>query len=485
MEPSTGATAPPSVSLTYRSARRWLVVVGIAYAAFQLVAFDLRRPPSWDEAIYLSQVTPGTDAYHFVASRARGITILVAPFAATGSLLAIRAGLAILAAIALAAAFLPWVPTAAAGAPAAAAFLASTWTALVYGSEVMPNLWVGLAGVAALGLVVRPSPAERARREDVAAAGILLLAALFRPFDALLLGAPVALAAIVVGRRPLRSAAVLAAGVGGGCLPWFIEMVARYGDVGAALDQAIAVAHVAVPDPWARLVQYLATADGPTIGPVGDPGLPLPGILMVLGVATAAAAGVLAARRSRAASPLAACLGVAAAFTAGYVGAVGGVAPRFLFPAAAAVAVPVGCGLVALWRHARHGALRAALLVPFVVWPIWQGWIAVRLESGAARERAAVRDVGRLIASRTDGDRCVVASVVGAPQVGFAAGCRGRSLVDVATVDDVLAEEAGRGVGTVFLVVGAPLAPPPPGTSGSWRAEEPLTGALWIYRVDR
>jgi hypothetical protein len=268
-------------------------------------------------------------------------------------------------------------------------------------------------------------------------------------------------------------------------MPWLVEMVARYGDVGTALDQAIAVALVAVPDPWARVVQYLATADGPTVGPVADPGLPVPGILMVLAVAIAAAAGILAARRSRAVGPLAACLGTAAVSLAAYVGVVGGVAPRFLFPAAAALAVPAGCGLVTMWRHAGHGGVRTALLAPLVGWVVWQGSIAVRLESSATRQRAAVRDVGRLIAQQTDDARCVVASVVGAPQVGLAGGCRSRSLVDVGTVDEVLEEEGARGVRRVFLVVGAPLTPPPPGTSGSWPVEEPGSRALWMYRVDR
>jgi hypothetical protein len=484
VEPSAGATVP-SVSLTHRSARRWLIAVGIAYAAIQLAAFDLHRAPSWDEAIYLSQVTPGADAYHFVASRARGITILVAPLAAIGSLPTIRAGVAILAAIGLVAAFLPWIPTIGSGAPAGAAFLASTWTVSFYGSEVMPNLWVGLAGVAALGLVVRRGPVERVGREDIVAAAILFLAALFRPFDAVLLGGAVASAAILVGRRPLRTAGLLVAGIGVGCLPWLAEMAVRYGGVGTALDQAITVAHVSVPGPWARLIEYVAMADGPTIGPVVDPGLPIPGIVMATVVATAVTTGVVAARRSGAAGSLLACLGAAGLFSAAYVGAVGGVAPRFLLPATALVAVPAGCGLVALWRDARHPAARAVLLVAFVAWPLWHGWLAVRLESSAARERAGVRDVGRLIGTRADGVPCVVASVVGAPQVGLAAGCRGRSIVDTATVDEVLAEESRRGVPRVFLVLDAPLARTPAGTSGRWEVAQPGTRALWIYRVDR
>jgi len=64
---------------TTASVRRLLIVLGAVYLASQLVLFSIRRPPSWDEVIYLSQVTPGMRAMMFGASRARGITLLVAP----------------------------------------------------------------------------------------------------------------------------------------------------------------------------------------------------------------------------------------------------------------------------------------------------------------------------------------------------------------------------------------------------------------------
>ncbi|HJQ72922.1 MAG TPA: hypothetical protein VJ887_05875, partial [Actinomycetota bacterium] len=53
-------------------ARRLLLVVGVGYLVVQLFAFSLDRPPSWDEAIYLSQVSPGAVALPFLPYRARG-----------------------------------------------------------------------------------------------------------------------------------------------------------------------------------------------------------------------------------------------------------------------------------------------------------------------------------------------------------------------------------------------------------------------------
>lgn len=61
------------------AARRLILLIGLAYLTTELVLFSLDRPPSWDEAIYLSQVAPGAEPLPFVPSRARGITFLALP----------------------------------------------------------------------------------------------------------------------------------------------------------------------------------------------------------------------------------------------------------------------------------------------------------------------------------------------------------------------------------------------------------------------
>jgi hypothetical protein len=483
VQAAADTTAPPSIRSHRRSARRWLVVVGAAYAVVQLSSLQLDRAPSWDEAIYLSQVTPGAAAYNFTASRARGITFLVAPFAVTRSLPVVRAGLAVAAAIALVGAFWPWVPTIGAAAPAGAAAVASSWTTLFYGSEVMPNLWVALAGLAALGFATGPRRAE-GHLDDLAAALLLAAAALLRPFDAIVLAAAAVGGALLVARRSGRTAGILVAGVAAGCLPWFVEVTARYGGVGEAFAQAIAVAHVSVPGPWERVLQYLAMVKGPTIGPVADPGIPVIGVAIVGLAATLAALGIVEGRRTGSAGPAAAALGGAVLLAAAYVGFVGGVAPRFLLPAIALVSVAVGTGLVAVWRRAAGTVPRTVFVALVAAWTVWQVGLAVRWESAATRQRGDVEVVGRRIASANDGRRCVVASIVGAPQLGYASGCRGRAIVDVGTVDQVLTEEARRGVARVFLVLRQPLERPPPGTSLRWTMGTAGTGPIAIERVD-
>ena len=69
----TGAAPLDGVDDRERSrAWRLLLVVGLAYVAVQLLLIPIARPPLWDESVYVSQVTPGSPAIEFLASRARG-----------------------------------------------------------------------------------------------------------------------------------------------------------------------------------------------------------------------------------------------------------------------------------------------------------------------------------------------------------------------------------------------------------------------------
>ncbi|MGH2578564.1 MAG: hypothetical protein ACRDG9_12570, partial [Actinomycetota bacterium] len=94
-----------------RMARGLLVFVGAAYLVAQLLLFPSNRAPSWDEAIYLSQMTTRVDAIAFAPSRARGISLLVSPITMTGgSIRAVRLFLAALSSVAVFGSFLLWVP---------------------------------------------------------------------------------------------------------------------------------------------------------------------------------------------------------------------------------------------------------------------------------------------------------------------------------------------------------------------------------------
>ena len=146
-------------------ARRLLLIVGIGYLVVQLFAFSLDRPPSWDEAIYLSQVSPGAVTLPFLPYRARGITFIALPVLQLGgSLPQLRLFLAVASAAALTASFRAWASIIGFGAVGAALLFVGVWPTLLYGSELMPNLWVALIGVAATAVL---APKDRAWRRSL------------------------------------------------------------------------------------------------------------------------------------------------------------------------------------------------------------------------------------------------------------------------------------------------------------------------------
>src|SRR4026208_1766552 len=131
---------PPDPEIA--TARRLIVAVGLASLIAQLLLFSLDRPPSWDEAIYLSQVAPGVPPLPFAPSRARGITFLAAPVLQIGGSVAqLRLLLALASSAALIAAFRRWAPVIGLGAVAAAVLFAGAWPARLSGRDLLPHEW--------------------------------------------------------------------------------------------------------------------------------------------------------------------------------------------------------------------------------------------------------------------------------------------------------------------------------------------------------
>src|SRR2546429_8694104 len=70
----------------------WLVAAGAAFTAAELLFVSPRMGLSWDESVYVSQVSGHAPAAWFDPARARGVPLLVAPAAAlTRSVVALRA----------------------------------------------------------------------------------------------------------------------------------------------------------------------------------------------------------------------------------------------------------------------------------------------------------------------------------------------------------------------------------------------------------
>ncbi|WP_406178184.1 hypothetical protein [Streptomyces sp. NBC_00996] len=342
-------------SSTARASRRtgdarWPALVAAAFTLAQLILVRPGMGLGWDEAVYVSQVSPHVPAAFFSAPRARGVPLLVAPIASWSSsttllriYLALLSGLGLYLALRVWRGLFPVRVLASAG-----ALFATLWVTLFYGPQAMPNYWVAIGALACVGCFLR----ARADRSDRAALwGVGLSAALMawmRPTDAVWVTLPLIVLGVAVRRwRRPRLLVTLVAGLVAGAGEWVVEAYAGYG----GLDQRLADAsriqgglgwHFAVGDQLRSLGGRALCR--PCTGSMPNPAvmvwwfvLPL---LAVLGLVVA-----VKARRTARTLLLLAC-----ATTAGipYLFMIGYAAPRFLLPAYALLAIPVADALVHL-----------------------------------------------------------------------------------------------------------------------------------------
>jgi hypothetical protein len=453
-------------------ARRLILLVGLGYLTVQLVMFSLDRPPSWDEAIYLSQVTPGAEPLPFVPSRARGITFLALPVLQLGgSLLHLRLFLAVASAAALTAAFRLWAPIVSFGAVAAALLFAGAWPVLFYGSELMPNLWMALIAVAAAAVLARRLARGVRRSDELVTGGLVALAALIRPLDAVVLTAVLILLPVFVRRATFAWTLFLALGLAAGWAPWFEEMTARFGSPGEAFAAAARLGHTGHLSLVENVRQYLALSDGPSIGPVADPDIPVSGLLWLVGLALLVVFGVRASSRRGVLASLAVPMAAGIALAAVYVVFTDAQAPRFLLPALALLTVPAGLGLssiVAAGFRDREGVgpgrivMAAAASILVIAWAAMQVGIGTRVEAGVIGQRATAERIGLEVRRLAGDERCHVYSEASFPMVGLAAGCRAAPLGKVLKAWKDRADRFDRDRVRVFLVLHRAEALPPP-----------------------
>ncbi|MGW7043637.1 glycosyltransferase family 39 protein [Streptomyces avermitilis] len=324
---------------------RGLEAVSLLYLLVQLtlVVPHLAHVLGWDETVYVSQVDPRTPAAFFSAPRSRGISVLVSPvLAVTDSVLALRIALALLSTAALYAAYRVWRPLLGPATTALAALVFSgLWIAQISGPEAMPNLWVALGAVAATGLFLR---APREPNAHWWLAACLAGVALMRVPDAAWLGLPLLATAVCV-RSHRRTLPYLLGGLAVGATQWTVEAYSRFGGVPQRLH--VSGATEGGMHPHLNLFNAWRSLNGPELcrpcsGPVHHPELTLWWLALPL-LALAALAVALRERRTGAPAdrtlvPLAVavCLSVPYLFLLSYS------APRFLLPAYALLALPVG-----------------------------------------------------------------------------------------------------------------------------------------------
>ncbi|CAM5587106.1 Integral membrane protein OS=Streptomyces tendae OX=1932 GN=F3L20_17015 PE=4 SV=1 [Streptomyces tendae] len=251
----------------------------------------------------------------------------------------------------------------------AGAFLATLWVTLFYGPQAMPNYWVGIGALVAVGCalrVLRVGPGCSSR-------GALWGVAARRPAD----GADAAHRRGLGGRTPARlrprTPPVAVAARAGGSLA---ARGSGMGDRGVRLVRGLSGSGCPGP-PRSRAAsagtspsttRCAAWADGACAARAPErcrrPVVTLWWLLLPVVVALAAVVAVRARRATATLLPLACAVAAAAP----YLFMIGYAAPRFLQPAYALLAVPVAD---ALWHLVRTGRERwrpvAAALVALAV----------------------------------------------------------------------------------------------------------------------
>ena len=428
---------------------RALIAVGIAYLVAQVALISLSRPPGWDETVYLSQVMPGADALEFLAWRARGITLLVAPVTwLGGSVRDVRLFLMVASALTMVATFRLWIPLIGLAAPAAAVLFSFSWLGLLSGTEVMPNLWAGLLGLATAGLIARRLEGGE-RWHAVLAAAVLAVMALVRPTEATVTAGAIGLYIVVCRRTDWRLLFGLGLGLVLGWLPWFIEMSIRFGGPMNALDEA-AVEHFAKASVAQNVVLHLASTDGrPAGSPAAFGGVLWWSLLVILAIVAIARAP----RSTDRVVAILACFGALALATE-YLVFVSALAPRFLLPAYAFASLPAAIGLVTLLRGGvvsrGAGVLVLVLMIP---WAIWQGDVAGRFQDKRMISTLAFRDVGLRLRELADGRPCSFMSPHGYPQISFTSGCDGSDLLRPSGPKAAELEELRRDGEELFVIL--------------------------------
>lgn len=334
------ASGPPGAS-PRAGGHRLLAAVAAAFTLAQLLLVRPGMGLGWDETVYVSQVGTQAPAAFFSAPRARGVSLLVAPIASwSTSTELLRVYLAVLSGLGLYLALCAWRGLFPARVLAVGgALFASLWITLFYGPQAMPNYWVAVGALGAVGCFLRAREHPRALWAVVA--GVALMAWM-RPTDAVWVTLPLFVVAAVT--RRLRPAVALVAGLVLGGTQWVVEAYTSYGGLAERLHEGSRIQGGLGPqfavDDQLRSLGGRALCR-PCTGPLPDPAVMAWWAVLPLLAAVGLVVAVRARRTERTLVPLA-CATTAAV---PYLFLIGYAAPRFLLPAYLLIAIPVADAL--------------------------------------------------------------------------------------------------------------------------------------------
>jgi hypothetical protein len=407
-----------------------LAFVCVFHAIAPLIWVGSNLSYEWDETVYISQVSLHAPAGLFTAPRARGLTILLAPLTElTSSTAALRWYLAVLSAVGLYLAFLPWLRLwPGYMVPIAAALFSTLWTSIFYGFEAMPNLYVAIGAVASVGYFLRIRHEPHRPVHLVWLTFWLAFTALMRPYDSLYLVAALLVGAATMHGASLRRrgmvSAVLIAAVALGWSEWIVEAFVSYGGLAQRLQAASAENTAGLHMALGLEARALA---GPTLcRPCTQP-VVWPATAWWFAVPPLVALGAAAAvsRRQAALAVVPTCAGLA--LLAEYTVTISYAAPRFLLPVYALASIPAAQGLDWVagfltrwwWRTLWLTAVAAMLAVQLVS----QLAVLDRYVIPVQRtSRLQYISVAQAVREQGLGQPCVLVGYTAAP-IAFSAGC--------------------------------------------------------------
>jgi hypothetical protein len=333
----------------------------------------------------------------------------------------------------------------------------------------MPNLWTAFLCVGATAVLGRRLARGDGRFDELLAGVLVLLAAVVRPLDAVVLASALVLLPVAVRRATRSWVGFVLAGLAAGWAPWLVEMIGRFGSPLSAFQEAADLGHTGRWSLVENVRQYLALTDGPVIGPVADPNVPIVGVMWIVAILVLAALGIRAASARGILPSIVVPTATGAALAAEYLVFTSAQAPRFLLPAVSLIAVPAALGLAAVVTkgtgRARAIRLRplaaVAVVALMVAWAIPQVAVASRIETDLLPPRVDAERVGMRIRTLAGGDECQIYAEMSFPLVGYAAGCSAAPLGKVLEVWPHRVERlAAQEIRAFLLLHGEEEAPP-------------------------
>ena len=217
----------------------WLLGVAAAFTVAVLALNPLHQGFSWDETVYVSQISKHTPGMPWAPERARGMPLLVAPVTLlTSSPAALRMYLSVLAGAALFLALLAWRQLRPAWVLALAGLIfGGLWVAQAEAPLVFPNFWAAVGALAAAGLFLRGVTKVGSPRVNGILLGVTVaFTALMRPADAVFLLGPLLLFGLTVPAwRSWPVLLAVTAGLAVGLGEWLVEAYLYFGGLGARL----------------------------------------------------------------------------------------------------------------------------------------------------------------------------------------------------------------------------------------------------------